>query len=114
VGDTTDGRGLRARGRGWPGAAFEAQRGGHGFHHSSADVGARIVVHIREVGEDDGMRGGVWKGWARMEGRRGRRMAVGFAGRDHGRRAREGGHGGRGWRAWRAKPCTVWTPTLLF
>jgi hypothetical protein len=41
------------------------------------------------------MRGGVWKGWARMEGRRGRRMTVGFAGGDHGRGAREGGHGGR-------------------
>jgi hypothetical protein len=70
VGDTTDGRGLRARGRGWPGEAFEAQRGWHAFHHSSADVGARIAVHNREVGEDDGMRGGVWKGRARMEGRR--------------------------------------------
>jgi hypothetical protein len=37
----------------------------------------------------EGMRGGVWKGRARMEGRRGRRMAVGFAGGDHGRGARE-------------------------
>jgi hypothetical protein len=52
------------------------------------------------------MRGGVWKGRARMEGRRGRRMTVGFAGGDHGRGAREGGHGGRGERAG-AEPCTV-------
>jgi hypothetical protein len=44
VGDTIDGRGLRARGRGWRGAAFEAQRGGHAFHHLSVDVGARIAV----------------------------------------------------------------------
>ncbi|AQK66173.1 Growth-regulating factor 6 [Zea mays] len=27
----------------------------------------------------EGMRGGIWKGRARMEGRRGRRMTVGFA-----------------------------------
>jgi hypothetical protein len=39
------------------------------------------------------VRGGVWKGRARMEGRRGRRMTVG---------AREGGHGGRG-DAWRGR-----------
>jgi hypothetical protein len=42
------------------------------------------------------VRGGVWKGQARMEGRQGRRMTVGFAGGDHGRGARGGGHGGRG------------------
>jgi hypothetical protein len=33
---------------------------------------------------DGRARGGVWKGQARMEGRRGRRMKVGFAGRNHG------------------------------
>jgi hypothetical protein len=42
------------------------------------------------------VRGGVWKGQARMEGRQGRRMTVGFAGGDHGRGARGGGHGGKG------------------
>jgi hypothetical protein len=40
----------------------------------------------------EGMQGGVWKGRARMEGRRGRRMAVGFADGDHGR----GGGRGKG------------------
>jgi hypothetical protein len=59
VGDTIDGRGLQARGRRWRGATFEAQRGGHAFHHSSAAVGVRIAVRSREVGEGDGMRGGV-------------------------------------------------------
>jgi hypothetical protein len=54
----------------------------------------------------EGMRGGIWKGRARMEGRRGRRMTVGFAGGDHSRGAREGGHGGRGGRG-EAEPCTV-------
>jgi hypothetical protein len=48
------------------------------------------------------VRGGVWKGRARIKGRRGR-MTVGFADGDH------GGKGGRGG----AEPCTVWTPTLL-
>jgi hypothetical protein len=33
---------------------------------------------------DGRARGGVWKGQTRMEGRRGRRMKVGFADRDHG------------------------------
>jgi hypothetical protein len=60
----------------------------------------------------EGMRGGVWKRRARMEGRRRRRMAVGFAGGDLGRGAREGGHRGRGGRGG-AESCTVWTPTLL-
>jgi hypothetical protein len=62
----------------------------------------------------EGMQGGVWKGRARMEGRRGRRMAVGFADGDHGRGggAREGGHGDRGVRGGE-ELCTVWTPTLL-
>jgi hypothetical protein len=50
----------------------------------------------------EGMRGGVWKGRARMEGRRGRRMVVGFAGGDLGRGAREGGSQRQG-RAWRGR-----------
>jgi hypothetical protein len=45
------------------------------------------------------MRGGVWKGRARMEGRRGRRMTVRFAGRDHGRGRGKGvTEAGRTWR----------------
>jgi hypothetical protein len=58
------------------------------------------------------VRGGVWKGQAGMEGRRGRRMTVRFAGRDH-----DQGRAGRGSRRQGqpggAEPCTVWTPTLL-
>jgi hypothetical protein len=50
VGDTINGRGLWARGRGWRGTTYEAQRGRHAFHHSSADVGARIAVRSRGGG----------------------------------------------------------------
>jgi hypothetical protein len=57
--------------------------------------GARVWIGARARME--GARGGVWKGRTRMEGRRGRRMAVGFAGGDHGQgQGGQGGHGGRG------------------
>jgi hypothetical protein len=125
---TARSRGM-ARGGSEGGEVNERKRGvrRHGLRHSvslrgpwckaeeersaSKDGRARMwIVGARTRME--GMRGGVWKRWARMEGRRGRRMTVGFASGDHSRGAREGGHGGRGGRGG-AEPCTVWTSTLL-
>jgi hypothetical protein len=51
----------------------------------------------------EGMQGGVWKGRARMEGRQGRRMAVGFVDGDHGRGGGEGRGSRRQGRAWRGR-----------
>jgi hypothetical protein len=98
-------KGIAGSGAWITGAAFEAQRGGHAFHHSSADVGARIAMRSREVGEDDRCgeeygRGRLgWKG-AGGGGRWSVCRRVSRSG------TREGGHGGRGGRGGQNRaPC---------
>jgi hypothetical protein len=50
------------------------------WRSASKDGRARVWISGARTGME-GMRGGVWKGWARMEGRQGRRMTVGGQGK---------------------------------